>query len=212
MRIRLVMIALMCLTYGIAQAQDKKLIQFSGIVTTPDSNLFVPHVTITNKTDRNQQYIASYKGYFSFVVNPGDTLAFTAVGYKSTTVVIPNNTSNQEYVLMVKMKQMVINLPTVHVYPWANVDEFKMDLLTMNVADDDLAIAKKNLSREKLSVSYDTLPMDGQEMREYNFQNYHVEMSIASMATRYANPLLDPIAWAKFLHLLFKGDKSSNQD
>ena len=40
---------------------EKKLIQFSGIVTDVDSNAVVPYVTVTNLSNKEQRYAANYK-------------------------------------------------------------------------------------------------------------------------------------------------------
>ncbi|TXI14384.1 MAG: hypothetical protein E6Q66_06680 [Pedobacter sp.] len=212
MCIRLIIVSLFCLVYSFAQAQDKRLVQFSGIITTPDSNTFVPYVTITNKTAHNQAYIANYKGYFSFVANENDTLVFSAVGYQSILITIPPNLADQRYTLMVKMKQIVINLPAVRVYPWASTDEFKKEFMTMKVADDDLAIAKKNLTKKGLAPSYTSVPRDGQEITSASFQNYHNSLENKNINQNYANPLLNPFAWKSFLEQIFQGDRSNNKN
>jgi len=207
MRIKLVILLLLCCILGATKAQEKKLVQFSGIITTSDSTSFVPYVTITNKTDRNHKYVANYKGYFSFVVHETDSLIFTAIGYKPTTITIPTNIFDQRFTHMVKMTQVVINLQTVHVFPWANLEEFNTEFMALKIADDDLEIAKKNLSRDKLSASFNELPRDGQEMRGYDFQIQHYNMLNKNMDQRYSNPLLNPFAWKAFLEQIFQGDK-----
>jgi len=64
---------------GFSQAQDKPLVQFSGIIFNADTNLVVPYVTVYNKSNGNRAFSANYQGYFSFVVHEGDTIVFTAV-------------------------------------------------------------------------------------------------------------------------------------
>ncbi len=212
MRIGSLIVLLLCFTYGISEAQDKRLAQFSGIITTSDSTNFVPYVTITNKSASRQTHVANYKGYFSFVVYENDTLVFTAVGYRPITVIIPRNLPDQRYTIMLKMEQLVINLPTVKVYPWASLDEFKREFMTMKVADGDLEIAKKNLARRNLSAPYTTLPRDGLEMQEFYFQDNHRGLTNQNINERDANPLLNPFAWKSFLEQIFKGDKNRSKN
>lgn len=193
---------------GFAQTPDKNLVQFSGIIINADSNTVVPYVNITNRTVRNQIYAANYKGYFSFVAHEGDTLTFTAVGYSREAVVIPRGVMEKKFTIMVRMKQEVLNLPTVRVFPWASLDDFKREFLTMKFADDDLAIAKKNVSRESLAALASELPRDGQEMQSFNFQNNHTRLINRNMNQRMANPLLSPFAWGALIQQIIQGDQS----
>lgn len=192
----------------LAQTPEKKLVQFSGVVINADSNTVVPYVSITNISARRQVYAANYKGYFSFVAHEGDTLAFTAVGYKREAMVIPLNVPDNKYTVMVKLKQEIINLPVVRVYPWASTDDFKKEFLTMKFADDDLEIAKKNVSRENITALAAILPRDGQEMQGYSFQNNHATLVNKNINQKMANPLLNPFAWGALIQQILQGDKS----
>jgi hypothetical protein len=211
MRNWLFLIFLFCSLSGLSQVSDKKLVQFSGIIMNRDSNTVVPYVTITNVTGRDQFFSANYKGYFSFVANEGDTLVFTAVGYKREGVVIPINLSDNKYTILMKLQQDVINLPMVRVYPWASTDEFKKEFMTLKFADDDLEIAKKNVSRESLSAMMASLPRDGAEMQSFNFQNNHNRLVNRNINQRLANPLLNPFAWGALIQQIMQGDRSREQ-
>jgi hypothetical protein len=211
MRNWLFLICLLCALSGFSQVRERKIVQFSGIIVNRDSNTVVPYVTITNLTGRNQFFSANYKGYFSFVAHEGDTLAFTAVGYRREALVIPNDLSDSKYTVLMKMQQESINLPMVRVYPWASTDEFKKEFMTMKFADDDLEIAKKNLSRESLASMIATLPRDGAEMQSFNFQNNHNRLTNRNMNQRMANPLLNPFAWGALIQQIMQGDRSREQ-
>jgi hypothetical protein len=211
MRNWLFLIFLFCSLTGFSQVAGKKLVQFSGIIVNRDSNTVVPYVTITNVTGRDQFFSANYKGYFSFVANEGDTLVFTAVGYKREGIVIPANISDNKYTILMKMQQEIINLPGVRVYPWASTDEFKKEFMTLKFADDDLEIAKKNVSRESLSAMMASLPRDGGEMQSFNFQNNHNRLVNKNINQRLANPLLNPFAWGALIQQIMQGDRSREQ-
>ena len=211
MRNCLLLICLFCTLSGFSQDRERKIVQFSGIIVNRDSNTVVPYVTITNLTGRDQFYSANYKGYFSFVAHEGDTLAFTAVGYRREALVIPNDLLDSKYTVLMKMQQESINLPGVRVYPWASTDEFKKEFMTMKFADDDLEIAKKNLSRESLASMIANLPRDGAEMQSFNFQNNHNRLTNRNMNQRMANPLLNPFAWGALIQQIMQGDRSREQ-
>jgi hypothetical protein len=208
MRLWFILILLLSTTTGFSQTPQKKLVQFSGVIMNTDSNTVVPFVTITNVTGKARFYAANYKGYFSFVANAGDTLLFTAIGYKKEGLVIPADLTDNSYTVLVRMQQDVINLPTVRVYPWASTDEFKKEFMTMKFADDDLEIARKNVSKESLSAMMASLPRDGAEMQSYNFQNNHARLTNKNMNQRMANPLLNPFAWGALIQQILSGDKS----
>ena len=197
--------------FGYGQTTEKKLVQFSGVIINTDSSTVVPYVNITNKTDRNQVFSANYKGYFSFVAHEGDTLLFSAIGYKREGIIIPRDLPESKFTIMVKMKQEIINLPTVRVFPWASMDDFKREFLTMKFADDDLAIAAKNVSRESLAALASNLPRDGQEMQNLNFQNNHTRLVNRNMNQRMSNPLLSPFAWGALIQQIMQGDKSRDK-
>ncbi len=202
---------LLCSLPGFTQVKERKIVQFSGIIVNRDSNTVVPYVTITNLSGRDQFYSANYKGYFSFVAHEGDTLAFTAVGYRREALIIPNGLADNKYTVLMKMQQESINLPGVRVYPWASTDEFKKEFMTMKFADDDLEIAKKNLSRESLASMIATLPRDGAEMQSFNFQNNHNQLVNRNINQRLANPLLNPFAWGALIQQIMQGDRSREQ-
>ncbi|HEY0898201.1 MAG TPA: carboxypeptidase-like regulatory domain-containing protein [Sphingobacteriaceae bacterium] len=210
MRLTLLISLICCSFLCFAQQPAKKLVQFSGVVYNADSNTVVPYVTITNKSNRNQVNSANYKGYFSFVAHERDTVTFSAVGYHRQSIVIPA-ISGDTYTVMVRLKQEIINLPLVRVYPWASTDEFKKEFLTMKFADDDLEIAKKNVSRTSILAMAADLPRDGAEIRGYNLQNRHNAMVNKNINQRNANPLLNPFAWGALLQQITQGDKSRKE-
>lgn len=202
--------ALFCIFFSLTAFAQKpvqqRLIQFSGIITDIDSVSVIPYVTITNISNKNQRIAADYRGYFTMIVHPGDTLLFTAIGYKKFSTIIPVINPDNKYTAMVKMKSEVINLPTVRIFPWATTEEFTREFLSMKLADDDMAIAKKNLSRESINGMIQTLPRDGQEIGSQNYR-YNFDRMINKNMVQ-TNPLLNPFAWGKLMQQIFDGDKS----
>lgn len=194
-------------------AQNKsnsELVQFSGIITDADSNSVVPYVTITNLSNNSKKYAANYQGYFSFIANPGDTLVFSAVGFTSKRLILPTVVVDHKYTAMVKLKSEVVYLQTVRVNPWATIEEFNKDFLSLKIADDDMALAKKNLSRQSISGMSLTLPRDGQEISNSNYRYNFDRMMNVNM--RQTNPLLNPFAWGKLMQEIFAGDKARSEE
>ena len=187
--------------------QEKPLVQFTGIVHNADSaKIIVPYVNITNSATHKTITASNYEGYFSFVAHEQDTLIFTCVGYATTRVVIPAGVKNKSYTIPVMIQPVIENLPTVHIFPWATTDEFKKDFLALKVADDDLEIAKKNVSRTTLMALVATLPRDGQEIQDGLYQGLNTSIENSHSIT--PNPLLNPLAWGSFINEITQGDKA----
>lgn len=212
MKYGLTFILLLFLSAAFAQDAKKsgKLIQFSGIITDTDSNVVVPYVTLTNISNKEQKYSANYQGYFSIIVNPGDTIIFSAIGFNNKVLVLPAEIADFKYTEMIKMKPETVYLKAVHIYPWATIEEFNKEFLSMKVADDDMAIAKKNLSAKSIRGMTLTLPRSAAEISNSNYRYNFDRMVNVNM--RQTNPLLNPFAWGRLMQQIFNGDKSREGD
>jgi hypothetical protein len=194
---------------GFAQQNQKNVVQFSGVIFDADSNSVVPYVNIKIK-NTSKTYSANYKGYFSFVCHEGDSLVFSSVGYKKVTITIPNNLNERKFTAIIKLKSDNIMLPMVRVFPWASTDEFKKDFLTMKFADDDLEIARKNLSSESLRGLIASLPRDGGENNALSFNNNH--NALINKTGVQVNPLLNPLAWGALINQITEGNKTRKKN
>ena len=212
MKYFLILILLLVVATVFAQdvKRSGKLVQFSGIITDTDSNSIVPYVTITNLSNKSQKYAANYQGYFSVIVNPGDSLLFSAVGFANNVLVLPNEVADYKYTEMVRMKSETVYLKAVKIYPWATIEEFNKDFLSMKVADDDMAIAKKNLSPRSIQGMILSLPRNSSEVSNSNYRYNFDRMMNVNM--RQTNPLLNPFAWGRLMQQIFNGDRSRDAD
>ncbi len=197
---------LVCSLTTFAQRAERPLIQFSGIVYNSDNGSIVPYVTVTNLSTGREVGIADYKGYFSFVAHEQDSLKFTSVGYHPTTVVVPKDVTKKSLIVEILMRAQVVNLPMVRVFPWATPDEFTHYFLSMKIADDDLEIARKNLSGESIRSQMQTQPRSGYE--NFNAQEKH---NAVVNSHSFVNPLLNPFAWGSLIRDIAAGDKARKQ-
>lgn len=205
----LTLICLLTTLTVFAQKPELPIVQFSGIVMS-DSNMVIPYATITNLSSKGLAYTANYKGYFSFVVHEQDSIRITAIGYGTKTFVIPIQITQKSYTLEIRLKPEAINLPVVKVFPWASTEEFRKDFLSMKMADDDLEIAKKNVSKKSILELSGNLPRDGQEIHSSSFSDSHTNLVNQHSRT---NPLLNPFAWGALIKQITEGDKSrKNED
>ncbi|RVU01414.1 hypothetical protein EOD41_05480 [Mucilaginibacter limnophilus] len=201
---------LMITTAGFAQQKEQPLVQFSGITYNADSvGTIVPYVSITNLSQSKAVNTSNYKGYFSFVAHEQDSIRFSSVGFAPVTIVIPANV-NKSYTVKITLKPQIINLPVFHIFPWATTDEFKKDFLAMKVADDDLEVARKNVSRTSLLAMQNTLARDAREIQSANGQAMHMRM--VNQNSVQPNPLLNPLAWGSLIRQISAGDKARGTD
>jgi hypothetical protein len=174
----------------------KDLVQFSGAVVTGDS---LRPVSFTHIIDRNTGFgtISDYYGYFSFVARKGDTITFSAVGFKKGLFVIPDTIHNNRYTMFQVMTSDTVYLSETVIYPWPTKEQFREAFLNLDIPDDDLEIARKNLDRYELYVRAQSMPMDG----SMNYRNY-IDQTVSKLY--YAGQtqpisLLNPFAWAQFI-------------
>ena len=174
----------------------KNLVQFSGAVVTGDS---LNPVAFTHIIDHNINFgtISDYYGYFSFVARKGDTISFSAIGFKKAKFVIPDTIQNNRYTMFQVMATDTIYLNETVIYPWPTKEQFKEAFLSLKIPDDDLEIARKNLERYELYVRAQAMPMDG----SMNYRNY-IDQTVSKLY--YAGQtqpisLLNPFAWAQFI-------------
>ncbi|MEQ8908633.1 MAG: carboxypeptidase-like regulatory domain-containing protein [Vicingaceae bacterium] len=186
--------------------QDDDLIQFSGVAITADSLAPVPFATVMIK-HTNRGTTTDYYGYFSFVAKKGDTLEFSSVGYKKSEFYVPDTLEGNRYSLIHTMLRDTVKLETVNIYPWPTPDQFKEAFLALNIPDDDLEIARKNLSPDLLQERAQAMPMTASMNFKWQMQQRSNQLYYAGQSRmNNLSNLLNPIAWAKFIEAWKNGD------
>lgn len=183
--------------------EDNNLIQFSGVVVTGDSLMPVPFANIMVK-NTSRGTTSDYYGYFSFVAKKLDTIVFTSIGYRKSLFVVPDTLEANRYSLIQTMRRDTVMLEEVVIHPWPTQDQFKDAFLNLNIPDDDLEIAKKNLSDEVMDEKFASMPMTA----KMNFKLQMQERSYQIYSAGQYRPitLFDPLAWAKFIEAWKRGD------
>lgn len=193
-----------------AFAQDKKIIQFSGIITSVGSNLPVPYVTVTNTSYAQQTFASTHEGYFSFVAHVGDTIRFTSVGFDPLEYIIPH-TQDDKFTASIYMQSLVIDLPAVTPFPWASVEEFNLAFMALSLSDDDIATARKNISPEAIAALAQIVPRSAEEIQNFQSGQRHINLSNKAINQNFANPLFNPFAWGSLINSIKKGDFSRSK-
>lgn len=212
MRSGFIIVITILLTLSVQKARAQRnndLVQFSGVVVTADSLHPVPFANIAvTKTGRGTT--SDYWGFFSIVVRKGDLISFSAVGYKTGLFRIPDTLTDNRYSMIQVMSSDTIMLTETVIYPWPSKEQFRHAFLTLQIPDDDIEIARRNLAymemREIYGRNYDP--------ERYGYtpgQSYRNYMGAQADKLYYngqtmPNNLLNPIAWAKFIQAWKRGD------
>jgi hypothetical protein len=156
--------------------------------------------------------ISERTGVYSIISIPGDTLLFSAIGFKKTLFKVPSDINGNRFTTDIMLEDDTINIDDVVILPWKTYDEFKRAVLSyepnsvetknMNI---NIALIRKSLH----DISIKSSPEAG--YRYAMQQNYN---SLMTKNQYPVNNLLNPFAWAKFFkgvkNGMFKSESSSN--
>ncbi|HEC43134.1 MAG TPA: hypothetical protein ENI20_09930 [Bacteroides sp.] len=189
--------------------RDEKLIQLSGVVRNEFLQpLQFVHILIMNQS---RGTISDTKGMFSFVVEPYDTIVFSAVGYKRTGIVVPDTLESFHFPVDIVMEGDTIEIREVIILPWKTYQEFKQAFIALELPDDDLERAFHNLALIQRQIHNPDAPPDP----DVNYQ-YHLREQFNARYTQGQTPyysIFDPMRWAKFFNYLEEGKfKDSNKN
>jgi hypothetical protein len=188
---------------GLKEPTGKKreLVQFTGVAVEGDSLRPVPYTSIIVK-NTNRGTISDYFGYFSFVAQENDTIIFSAIGLTPAQFIIPDTLTNNKYSLIQVLRSDTIHLKETVIYPWPSKEQFKQAFLKLQLPEDDITRADRNMARS--DVKERAVGMDATSNYKYSLQQYQSKLYYAGQLP--PNNLLNPIAWAKFIQAWKNGD------
>jgi hypothetical protein len=184
-------------------AQEKKLVQFSGVILHADSLAPLPFVNVFNVSRGYKGTYSDFRGFFSLVVGVGDTIRIASLGFKKQEIIIPDNLINNSVSAIFKLKPESFNIPMVYIFPFATLEQFKQAFLKLKLADDDLMLAQKNLDEKVMNALKNSMAWDGSQNSKYFFQQSSEKLYWAGQ-NRY-NPLFDIVKINQFIQLLNEG-------
>lgn len=193
------------------EAEKADLVQFSGMVLDgTDEELYpVPYANIYIKGKGRGTY-SDFKGFFSLVVEEGDIIIFSAVGYKTIEVPIPDEVEDKRYTVVQLMTQDAINLPETVVFPWPSRDHFKLEFLAMDVTPELQQRARKNLANDALARMRNEVLADGNENADYFLRQQAREYYY--IGQQPPMNIFNPIAWKQFFDAWKNGDFKKKKD
>jgi hypothetical protein len=178
------------------QVTDKdRIIQVTGIVSDEEKNA-IPGVSIISQK-LNRGSISELSGIYNVISLPGDTIWFSALGYKRAMIIIPPDLGSRQYTKDMLLLNDTIAIKEVVIFPWKNYDEFKravlaekhIDQATINMYNNLAAIQNSILNTPNYAVS----PEAGFRLAMQQNAN-----ALYSKGQSPVNNLFNPFAWAKF--------------
>lgn len=186
-----------------AQGVYDQVIQINGVTMTADSLRAVPGVVVEVK-NQNRGVVSNGKGVFSLVVYKGDTLFFSALGYRSKEYIVPKTVQGNYLSLIQLMVQDTFYLPETIIKPYLSKDEFEYAFRYERIPDDKYEIARKNTDEQTMKILAYMLPRDGRE-NQANYQTLQANNAVYYGIQKPMN-IMNPLAWAEFFEAWKRGD------
>ncbi|MGB0885339.1 MAG: carboxypeptidase-like regulatory domain-containing protein [Chitinophagales bacterium] len=188
---------------AIVSAQNKEVIQFSGVVVTPDSLIGIPYVNIYENSTKKGT-VSNHEGFFSFAAETGDTINFSSIGFKKSTFIIPSTLESNKYSVVKFMVTDTAYIDSVVIYPWPTKDALRMAFLELEFEESDIDRAMRNLEREYLKEIGETMAYDADENVDYYMRQEAQKFYWAGQAP--PQNIFNLFAWAKFIEAWKRGD------
>lgn len=186
------------LTVG-ATAQTRHAVQISGVIVATDSLVPVPFANVYRTRD-HRGTLSDFNGYFTMPAQVGDTLRFVYLGLKTSSFVVPDDTTQIHISLVQLMEEDTIMLPTVNILPFPERHRLRSELLALDLPGDNYRKFNRNAAN---IANYDGL-------RDFASEAY--ANSTETLNARYnhgfqsGGNLLDPGAWGRFMKALKSGE------
>lgn len=186
-------------------AQEPTVYQLSGMILSATTGEPVPYVSIrVGRTRRGT--VANADGFYSLPVVRGDTLYFSALGYKRARFSVSeylnaySGDTSQGFIYAVHyLVEDTIELPTVRIQSIRTPEELKTALLNIPL-ETQTQTARDNVSPELIAYFIQNLPADPQErikIAQQRYRDLYYERTL-----RPVYPILDPIAAYRLVRYL----------
>lgn len=184
---------------------EREVIQFTGVVFGIDSTNVIPgtHVYIP-KSGRGTT--TNPYGFFSMPVLEGDSIVFSAVGYKRSYYIVPEHKKESSLRVIITLEEDISFLEEVEIKPYPTESMFKEALITMELPNQkEYANIYQWLNSEIMTRAYFDLPASPNANAQYM-----LNLQRQSYINRYSPPqnqLLNPFAWGQFINSLKRKNK-----
>lgn len=181
----------------------ENVVQLSGIVLGSDSTNGVPGVHIYSpKSGRGTT--SNVYGYFSVPMLKGDSVIVSAIGYERKSFIVPEDKGNSVSVI-IELNEDTTYLEEVQVFPYPTEELFKEAVLALELPyTEDLNSLDNIINEEyRMRLLYQIEPSPSTNHRFFTEQQFQ---AVQNRFMVPANPLLNPLAWSRFIKSLKRGD------
>lgn len=179
------------------------IIQISGITMTADSLRAIPAVSVLVR-GQHRGTISNSQGVFSIVAFKGDTLTFSAVGFKRKNYRIPLTLPGNNYSMIQLLVTDTTYLPVTIIKPYPTKEEFDKAFVGSDIPDDEYELARKNTEGAHMRALSRYTPPDAREAT--NMYLNKQAQSLYYAGQQAPQGIMNPLAWAKFIQAWKRGD------
>ncbi|SKC00361.1 carboxypeptidase-like regulatory domain-containing protein [Dyadobacter psychrophilus] len=186
---------------------EQSAIVFSGMVVGGKTTEILPGATIFI-VNAGRGTLSRSDGSFTIKVFPGDSIVFGYVGFKKQYHVIPRNYNSDIYSAIVALREDVVTLSGVTIYPYSTEEEFKKAFLELKLPDQaDRDALARSTDPDYINRMAAQVPNNAQTNYRYSMdQLLFGRESSANKGFATTFPFLNPFAWANFIKSVKKGD------
>ena len=171
-----------------------ELIQFTGIIVTPDSLQAVSDVNI-RIAGTMMGTVSNDQGFFAVVVKRTDTLLFSCIGYRSVQYVVPYSLTGQKYTMIQTMSQDTFFLGEAIVKPYISKELFEHYFVNLEVPGTEGPL--DGLDPETIRELAYAMEMDGTDNSKYYLRQEAGKYYYTGQMVPIN--LMNPFAWAQFI-------------
>jgi len=198
-----IILSLASLGFG-QDPESRQVIQFTGVVFESDSTTVVPGVHIYIPKSGRGTTTNPY-GFFSMPVLEGDSIIFSAIGYKRISYKVPAHDKESSLRVVVTLQDDITFLEEVEIRPYPTEAMFKEALITMELPHQkEYANVYQWLRSEYMVTAYQTLPASPNSNARYMINQQ--QQAYINRYTMPVNNFLNPFAWAQFINSLKKNN------
>ncbi|CAG5070871.1 hypothetical protein DYBT9623_03280 [Dyadobacter sp. CECT 9623] len=186
---------------------EHKAITFSGMVVGGKQTEILPGATIFI-VNAGRGTLSRSDGSFTIKVFPGDSIVFGYVGFKNQYHIVPRNYNSDIYSAIVALREDVVTLSGVTIYPYSTEEEFKKAFLELKLPDQaDRDALARSTDPDYINRMAAQVPNNAQTNYRYSMdQLMFGRESVAGKGFATTFPFLNPFAWANFIKSVKKGD------
>ncbi len=183
------------------QPKYKEIIQLSGIIRN-DSLQALPFTTVAI-LNTGRGTTSDFWGYYSLAIHSGDTIQFSSVGYKKQVYVVPDGIEGTHQSYDVFLVTDTILLDEAVVFPWSTYDQFLKAVVELELADEEMENARRNIKMMQRQLIADEYQVDASLNYKYYMDQKYNQAYTAGQFPSVS--LLNPFAWAQFFEALKSG-------